>query len=199
MRNKLTVLAFILFVASSAHSQDWSGKYRIYQQYPGYIITLKGDTLNGFIVHGNKTDNQTSVSYFAEENNSKTMKTYKPGELKGYKVADKEYRAINWSGGLAKNPLNFVLVTKPGRITQFAYYLSNSNEESETQMVWMREGEAPIQHTDFVLGFAKKMSKLVSDYPELAKKVEDKEKGYGLMRVFQIIDEYNAWWAAKSK
>jgi hypothetical protein len=41
------------------------------------------------------------------------------------------------------------------------------------------------------------MSKLVDDYPELAAKVETKEKGYGLMKIYDIVDEYNAWWAKK--
>jgi hypothetical protein len=41
------------------------------------------------------------------------------------------------------------------------------------------------------------MSKLVDDYPELAAKVEAKEKGYGLMKIYDIVDEYNVWWAKK--
>ena len=46
----------------------------------------------------------------------------------------------------------------------------------------------------FLLGFKKKMSEYVSDYPELAKKIEKKEKGYGAMGHYQIVDEYNAWY-----
>ena len=65
------------------------------------------------------------------------------------------------------------------------------------EIVWQKLDEKPIQQQDFALGFAKRMSKLVDDYPELAAKVEAKEKGYGLFKIYDIVDEYNAWWAKK--
>ena len=36
------------------------------------------------------------------------------------------------------------------------------------------------------------MSKYVSDYPELAKKIKSKEKGYRVLGILKIVNEYNA-------
>lgn len=41
------------------------------------------------------------------------------------------------------------------------------------------------------------MSEYVSDYAELSKKILDKEKGYGLLKILDIIDEYNTWCKTK--
>jgi hypothetical protein len=195
---KTSLLTCALLLSVAAFSQDWSGKlYKMYEIHPGYIIGLKNDTTHGFILLNNRVENQTSVAFYTNATDVKTRKMFKPTELKGYLVGDKFYRSINYSGGLSSKKQEFVLEVKPGRLAQMVYYLSNSGTESEEQMVWYREGENPIQHKDFILGFAKKMSKLISDYPELAKKVEDKEDGYRIGKVFQIVDEYNKWWANK--
>lgn len=194
-----TLLACFVLLSIQSFAQDWSGQvYRIYDIYQGYIINLKGDTTYGYVMHGDRTSNQNSVDFYIDKSDPKTRKTYKPSELKGYMVADKAYSSINYSGGLSSKKQQFVLQVKPGHLSQMVWYLSNSAAEGEQQMVWYREGEAPIQHAEFILGFAKKMSKLTSDYPELSKKVENKEKGYGITRIFNIVDEYNQWWADKA-
>ncbi|MDR1680088.1 MAG: hypothetical protein LBR81_10000 [Prevotellaceae bacterium] len=38
------------------------------------------------------------------------------------------------------------------------------------------------------------MSALVSDYPELAEKVIPKAKGYRMLDILSIINEYNEWY-----
>lgn len=196
---KKTILAFALLISFNSFSQDWSNKvYQLYSIYQGYIIGQKSDTTYGFIMLNNRMENQTGVAFYVDANNVKTRKLYKPTDLKGYMVGEKTYHSINYSGGLSNKKQEFVLEVKPGRLAQMVYYLANTGAVADEQMVWYREGENPIQHQEFILGFAKKMSKLVSDYPELAKKVEDKEKGYGIIKVFAIVDEYNKWWAAKS-
>ena len=45
---------------------------------------------------------------------------------------------------------------------------------------------------------AKKISKLVEDYPELSSKIANKEKGYGIMNMASIADEYNLFWKGKN-
>jgi hypothetical protein len=44
-------------------------------------------------------------------------------------------------------------------------------------------------------GFKKQMSKLVEDYPELAKKIANKEEGYRSFDLDKIVQEYNEWYA----
>ena len=52
---------------------------------------------------------------------------------------------------------------------------------------------------DFAIGFAKKMSAFVADDEELSKKVADKEKGYGMLQIDAIVDEYNTWYKTNKK
>jgi len=214
---KLFLPVFLLSMGITAqHSlkaQAWSGNtYNYYEIYPGYIVTESGDTTRGYVEHGNRTSNQKGCTFYTDAS-KKEKKKYKPADIKGYGVADKHYRTIAFSGGLMSKPVSFVLLTKDGRICQYAYYskkegVSEMMGKNETQaqyderihtdeIVWQKLDEKPIQQQDFALGFAKRMSKLVDDYPELAAKVEAKEKGYGLMKIYDIVDEYNAWWAKK--
>lgn len=207
-----TMTFLFVAVTSFCHAQDWSGKYTFFDIYPGYIITLTGDTTKGYVEHGNRTSGQKNCIFYTDAS-KRDKKKYKPADIKGYGVADKHYRTIAFSGGLFSKPLSFVLLLKPGRVSQFMYYSKKDNvsdfmgkEETPAsydarintdEIVWQKLDEKPLQQAELALGFAKKISNLLSDYPELAAKVENKEKGYGIMKIYDIMDEYNAWWAAK--
>lgn len=47
--------------------------------------------------------------------------------------------------------------------------------------------------SSMILGYKKKMSQFISDYPELAAKVSNGEKGYGFITYLNVVDEYNTW------
>jgi hypothetical protein len=207
-------ITFCLAVASllgtAASAQDWSGKtYKFDDIYPGYIVSQKGDTTTGYVLHGGRAYNQGRCVFF-EDATRKSRREFKPSELKAYGVADKHYRSMHFSGGLLAKPMSFVLVSRPGAITMFTYYSKNNDNLLQVrggnesladfdarihgdEIVWQKGGEEPLQQQDLVLGFAKKVSKLVSDYPELSAKVAAKEKGYGLAGIYNIMEEYNRW------
>jgi hypothetical protein len=84
-------------------------------------------------------------------------------------------------------------VVKPGAITTCVYLI-----ERDEQPVWQKGDEEPVSNASMLFSFKKNVLKLVGDYPELAAKIENKEKGYGLLNLQAIIDEYNAWYAAKN-
>jgi hypothetical protein len=42
------------------------------------------------------------------------------------------------------------------------------------------------------MGYADKMADLVKDDQELAAKIKNKEKGYSLLNIEAIVDEYNS-------
>jgi hypothetical protein len=65
----------------------------------------------------------------------------------------------------------------------------------ETKIIFHKEGETPFETSSMLLGFAKKGSELVKEYPELAKKIANKEKGYGVTKLEEIVAEYNDWYA----
>ena len=208
----LCLLAFAGIFSLPLQAQDWSGNtYKYYDIYPGYVISLSGDTTQGYVEHGNRSSMQKQVVFYADAS-KKDRKKYKPTELKGYGVADKHYRYVDFGGGTFSKPASFALVSKPGRVTGYYYYTTKDgigiqgknetaaqfDERTHTdEILWQRLDEKILQHSSLILGFAKKVSALLDDYPELSSKVAGKEKGYGITNVFSIIDEYNAWWANK--
>jgi hypothetical protein len=198
---------FILFTVC-IFGQDWSSDiYRVGEKYPGYIIKNDGTKIEGYIeAHpraaatpfGN--DNQTIVTFYSDPKNKKTKIEYKPEDLKEYMVADKHYVSMNYSGGLMAKPVRFLLVKKEGRIKTCIWYEWASLNSDGTNVytekeIFQKGDEKPIELTSFLMGYVKKMSELVKEYPEMVKKINDKEKGYGMLNIEKIIAEYNEWYA----
>ncbi|MBL7730246.1 MAG: hypothetical protein JNM88_03645 [Chitinophagaceae bacterium] len=193
------VLLIVTFNTAMAQP-DWSGKvYVIGKIYPGFYVTNANDTVYGYFEHGSQVSGQKRCKYYTNEMDKKPTKEFGPEDIKGYKVADKLYRSINFSGGLTSKPLRFNLVSKDGAITEFTFYSEDGNATAEP--VYQKPHDPnftkPVQISYFALGFAKKVSEYVADYPALAAKVSGKEKGYGMLNLLAIFDEYNAWYAAK--
>ena len=112
------------------------------------------------------------------------------------------YRSINYSGGLSSKPKRFLLLQQDGRITQYVWYENEGNDTHpnfQEKKVLQKENGKPFEPLDYGLGFSKKMSALVSDYPELAEKIAQKKKGYGILNIYEIISEYNKWYSQKNE
>lgn len=196
------MIFFLFFAAATTQAQDWTGQiYQVGKIYPGFYVTNANDTVQGYFMHGTQAGNQKKCSFYTNEMDRKPSKEFKPEDIKSYKVADKLYRTINFSGGLNNKALRFNLVTKDGGITQYVFYSEDGSATAEP--VFHKPNDAnnnkPLQMGYFALGFAKKLGEYVSDYPELAAKVTGKEKGYGMLNLLAIIDEYNEWYAKKGK
>lgn len=222
-RLKLVALGLIISLNSFSQNNngssqaDWSPDiYRVGQKYPGYIIKLDGDTIQGFLkadsrcsIGGMGSSNQNTAEFYLHESDKKPVGKYKPDEIKGYKIADKIYESINYSGGLFKKP-NFNLVVEDGAIRLYEWYatvenystLTKQSGESwkefdqrrfETKLIVAKNPTEPIEFSMLGLSFAKKMPELISDNPEMTKKVENKEKGYTFINIYEVINEYNKW------
>jgi hypothetical protein len=199
---KIITLALCCAIITCANGQDWSGKvYVVGKLYPGYYVTNSNDTIEGYFVHGNQNGNQKKCYYYKNETDRKPTSEFSPSDIKSYKVADKLYRSINYSGGLLNKPLRFILVTKDGGITEMIFYSEDGATTAETVFHKAHDpaNNQPVTIPYFGLSFAKKLSQYLADYPELSKKVADKEKGYGMLKLLDIIAEYNAWYDAKGK
>ncbi|MCX6317100.1 MAG: hypothetical protein NTW29_07405 [Bacteroidetes bacterium] len=200
IRISLLVCLFAMGLQSSA--QDWTGQvYQVGKIYPGYYVKNSNDTVYGYFQHGTQAGNQKKCFFYTNEMDRKPSAEFKPEDIKSYKVADKLYRSINYSGGLMAKPLRFNLVTKDGAITEYVFYSEDGNATPEP--VYHKphdpENSKPISITYFGLAFAKKLGGYLADYPELSAKVTGKEKGYGMLNLQAIIAEYNDWYAAKHK
>lgn len=208
---KLLFLAVTTFLSTAIQAQDWSSDvYHIGEQYPGYVVTAEGQKIEGFIRYGDPYSMQNEVLFFAEKGNKKTKVKYKTADLFEYKVADKLYHCIHYSGGLLKKPVRANLVVTEGCITEYVWYdnpegyaliTRGSNESIEeyytrrytSTMVFKKKGEDEVKAlSSFGIKFADKMSEFVADDKELAAKVANKADGYGMLAIQAIIAEYNA-------
>jgi hypothetical protein len=204
----------------SSTMADWAPDvYRVGKKYPGYIIKLDGDTVRGFLKADNRcatagvgSSNQNTAEFYLNEADKKPVDKYKPDEIKGYMIADKVYESIAYSGGLMKKP-NFNLVVKEGKIRLYEWYstvdnyMSLQRQSGETwqefdaraydvKLIVAKDGQEPIEYGMLGMQFAKKMPDIISDNPDMAKKVADKEQGYKFINMFEVIDEYNKWAAS---
>ncbi len=207
-----TLLSAGLFIALTAsQAQDWSSDvYRSGELYPGYIIDATGKKSEGFIKMQNLYTMQNEVLFYTDKDDKKSKQDLKTKDLKEYKIADKVYHCINYSGGLSGSAIRANLVVTEGCITEYVWYNRAENwaimqkGASETEeefmarmypsvMVYMKPGDEKPRSLDyFGLKFADKMAEYVSANPELSKKVAAKEKGYGMLNIQPIIAEYNA-------
>ena len=194
-------LMSISFSVSFSQTPDWNWEnYRYRGLYHGYVIKINGEKTDGFIVLNGQTENQESCTFLIDSSDYKNKVKYKPADLTEYKVADKIYRAINYSGGLSAKPLKFVLLTKPGYISQYVWYdYDDEIKKIEEKQVYQKGSEKPFENADFILKFAKFFSALTADNPEMSAKIANKEKGYGMLKLLEIIDEYNAWYEQNHK
>ncbi len=200
MKYLFSTLVLTVFCMAFCEAQDWSGEvYKTGHLYPGYYITLEGDTVHGYIRHGSKTDNQKQFEFFENETDRRRTDRFRPADVKEYRVADKTYRTINFSGGLLSRPLRFNLLHEDGPIAQYTFY--SEDKDQEEMIVFHKphdpENADPITLQSFGLRFARNMSAYIHDHEELAEKVANRESGYGMSRLFEIIREYNEWYLNK--
>lgn len=204
------ITVFFIITTTCLCAQDWSPTvYRVGEKYQGYIVKNDGTKTEGYLeaqergsVEGMGYSNQNRVIFYSSPNDKKSKETYKPEDLKEYKIADKLYKTMNYSGGLMAKPLRFVLTKIEGQIGLYVWYDHNGYGSGHipiyTEKLVIQKGdEKPMEFSNFALSFAKKMSEMTSDYAELSKKVLDKESGYGMASYENVINEYNTWYKAK--
>jgi hypothetical protein len=179
--------------------------FNVGRKYAGYYVTLKGDTVKGFLRYGNNYEAQKKCNYYLNENDNEGAQSFKPEDIASYFVGDRLYRSIHYSGGLMEKPLRFNLCEKDGEIAQYTFYdedgARNTDGSPKTTTLFLKAHDPantkPVTVADLGIGYAKKMSAFIADDEELAKKVADKEKGYGMTKMFDVIDEYNTRYAAR--
>jgi hypothetical protein len=192
MKKILFLLLIIIGVRSQSNAQNYINPLPDQKLYPGNVVTLDGTIISGYVYNNNNEKNQKQCLFYKEKD-GKGEHIYKPNELISYTIENTEYRSVNYDGTLrlGKPGRNFVFVAQPGAITTYAYFGPGQ------QIFWAKGNEAPVIGTDLTLGFKKNINKLIGDNAELSGKVERKEKGYGMMNIIDIVNEYNAQALAK--
>jgi len=204
---KLFVI-FLMFLVVSSYSQT-GGKYDGTlkgQKLKGFLIDDKGDTIRGYF-HiqkqylmqnypritpdkeevKNKNFDYKNVAYYEIENGTKWFST--------------TFTILKAPGDKRRStPESLLHVLEFGPITMFDYNfydddVTPAKDEVKTYMQ-LPSGEV-IDVASMLLGFKKLMSGYVKDYPELATKIANKEKGYGFIGIYDIVREYNKWYMEK--
>ena len=213
---KKILLLLALFISTLGFSQIDDNWEELSDKLPGHVITKKGEKIEGYLKRFLKIKSQRKVKFFKTLDSKPVV--YNAKQLKSYKIAEDYYEAHPYEGLSGKTKV-FLLRTLEGKITLFEYYIrvednqgreltvsKSGNKEVildfdgskiETETLGVKGGKKYMKFTSpkLLFSFKNVMSKYVSDYPELAKKIKSKEKGYKIFAIMKIINEYNAHFA----
>jgi hypothetical protein len=205
MKKLLTVLLAFIMLSTYAQTINFNSA-DLGKNFKGFLVTDKHDTIkgsffvylqfvmqnscmmsdaNGKTLFGNTWDN---TIYYELENG---LKWYSTKFTTLIPPADKKR-----TGAVC-----FLHVIESGPITLYDYNFYDKSKTPEVNIVktYMQlPDKEVIDFASFVLGFPKKMSENVKDYPELATKIANKEKGYGFLNINTIVKEYNTWYLGKN-
>ncbi|MEP0987599.1 hypothetical protein [Ekhidna sp.] len=166
---------------------DVDEKYTYYTAYPVLFIYNDGGT----------REIQWSYSGIASLINKK--ESLKDMDFELYEKANVAY--IVFDGYLFKNPEvenavegDFMLVYEEGPISIYREYYTSPITRDNISSAFAIYKESQLDDTFYLGKFEKKASKLVEDYPRLAKKIKDKIIGYRNEEddIIRIAQEYNA-------
>jgi hypothetical protein len=185
----LFLMLLMVCIAFKIRAQQATSTDLPHGVHPGTVTTADGQTLQGYVVEQDYVRNQKECIFYTNYKDARTERIFHPDDLKGYSIENHQYQTIAYSGNLSfgKANKNFFYISKPGAITTYVYYAP------QPQVFWQKGDEEPVSNSSMLFGFKKAAIKLVGDDAELAAKIDRKEKGYGMMNLEQIVDEYNAW------
>ncbi len=208
MKKLLTVLLALISLAGFGQK----GKYNATQNgmdFKGLVVTEKGDTVKGTLRFfpmwqmqmypaltpdnkdlGPQNYNYQNTKYYESENG-----------IKWYSTRFYKLNAPDDPKRPAGSDVTFLNVIEFGPITLFDYDFMDESVTPLTEEVksymQLPSGDV-VDLSSVLLGFPKKMSGYVEDFPELATKIKDKEKGYRMLNINSIVREYNEWYRAKN-
>lgn len=211
MKQIFTVVILVFTSLSFAQIDDnWED---ISEKLPGYIITNDGEKVEGYLKRFLKIKSQRKVKFFQTLDDKPQV--YDPNDLKAYKIADDYYESHPYEGLNGKTKV-FLLRTVQGKIDLFDYYIrvedNQGNEitlskkgnkeiildfdgsKIETEVLAVKDDKDYLKFSSpkFLFAFKSIMSDYVADYPELSKKIKNKEKGYKVLAILNIVNEYNS-------
>jgi hypothetical protein len=209
---KHLVLVFAILISGLGFSQIDDNWEDVSEKLPGYVITNKGEKIEGYLKRFLKIKSQRKVKFFKTLDDKPVV--YDPEDLKAYKIENDYYETHPYEGLSGKTKV-FLLRTVDGKISLFDYYIRVEDDKGaemtlskkgntevsldfdgtkiQTEILAVKDGDDYLKFASskVIFSFKNVMSKYVSDYPELAKKIKDKENGYKILSILKIVNEYN--------
>ena len=217
IRSKLFVI-FLGLLPALGYAQEDQPEPERGSVLPGFIITLQGDTVKGYLLNINLWLNQKMTFFYTHPDDQKGRVKYTPKEIRAYQVGPRYYESIKHPFTNSIRSENFLLRKVDGPIKYYVWYY---DEDKSKLMVWdnisladlgnaflfdeselwkeefgKKKDEETIMPFDFkfLLKFARNMADYVKDDVELAQKIANKTEGYKNIHIEAIIREYNAWY-----
>jgi hypothetical protein len=217
MRSKLFVI-FLSLLPALGYAQEGQPEPERGSVLPGFIITLQGDTVKGYLLNINLWLNQKMTFFYTYPDDREGRVKYTPNEIRAYQVGPRYYESIKHPFTNSIHSENFLLRKVDGSIKYYVWYY---DEDKSKLMVWdnisladlgnaflfdeselwkeefgKKKNEETIVPFDFkfLLKFARNMADYVKDDVELAQKIANKTEGYKNINIEAIIREYNAWY-----
>lgn len=154
----------------------------------GYLITDKGDTLQGEIKMNPKKEHDSYLKVFFKDN-SGVQKNYKPGKVKGYGFGENHFVSLKHdeedmffkrltSGSILLYKAAFEVVVMNETSYDFEYYVFKEGDKKLTEV---KEGK-----------FKKQMMEWMKDNTEFISEFKD-EKKLNEEAAKEAILKYNDW------
>lgn len=216
MRTLTTLLLITIFLTVISTITAQESELKRGSLHSGYVVTLKGDTLHGFLLNTNLWLNQHQTYFYTDTLDKKGRVKYTPKELTAYLVGSRHYVSMQYPFVYSVKKQNFILRKQHGAIDLFIWYynpdrgklmspditlvdlskaLIFNEDELWTNIFAIKNGGDFTELTGlkFLMKFAKKMSDYVADEPEIATKILNKTPGYlGIEKdIERIVIEYN--------
>ncbi len=207
------LVAVAVMISASAFAQDWStDKYQYGELYEGFVVDKDGRKTEGYIKYQSRYKLQEEVIFYKKKDDTKRT-IYDADDLSEYKVADKHYKVINFSGGASVTKMRGNLIVDDQHcIKKYVWYdrapgynqlKQRPNETDEeygnrkfpATYVYYKDGdEMAVTEEFFEKDFTNKMKAYIKDHKELYKKVKAGESGYNkIINMEDVFKEYNEW------
>jgi hypothetical protein len=208
MRINLIVLLSFIMMSTFAQSGSTFNASQVGQNFKGFKVTVKHDTIKGSIYFSTQDMMQMAFEMKDQnnqgvwDNNWKYVICYQiENDTKWFSTMNTTLKAPADPKRLTEGTESFLLCQEVGPITLFEYNFVDykaSPRTSEVKTYLQLPNGDVVDVSSLLLGYAKKMSGYVKDYPELAAKITNKEKGYGLLNINNVVREYNTWYMSKN-
>jgi hypothetical protein len=207
MKKLLIVLLSFIMIGAFAQNGKFNAT-QVGQKFKGFMVTEKHDTVRGTFEIYTQDFMQLSCSMMDPNgkelygNSWNNILTYQiENDTKWYSTKFTTLKAPadpKRQGGAAET---FLLCEEAGPITLFEYnfvdYKASPVKNEVKTFMQLPNGEV-VDASSLLLGYAKKMSGYVKDDTELAAKITNKEKGYGMLNINSVVREYNTWYMSKN-
>ena len=188
-------------------SQELTGDISWYNDIPGFIVTLDGDTVPGVIYYENSINAQTKVIFYKEgKKHEKT--TYRADDISGYQAGQSFYSSLKYTAYNSSRRYNFIERVAGGPVSLYKWYYVEVNraypgekamEEMDLQnkeellylYILMKPGGEPEDlNSRRFRNFKKSGSAYFSDCTELAGKIAAGNEGYRRVDIEKIVREF---------